>query len=228
MTNTGLTLLLVAALSLPAGAHARDVLVDLRRVEAVQGDADAGRGKAAACIACHGADGISLVPMFPNLAGQHAEYLYWSLRAFQREARADSPMTAAVAALADTDLRDLAAYFASLPSIPSKSTDAAGDADAQRGGALYRDGDRTRGIPPCQGCHGSEGEGHPLADAAGAWRTYPALRGQHATYVVQKLADYRDGKHVLTSNDRLMRGVAQTLDEADARDIAAWLEGLPP
>lgn len=228
MTNIRLALAFIAAVLLPGSVHARGDFVDLRRVEAIRGDAAAGAAKAAACVACHGADGISPVPMFPNLAGQSAEYLYWSLLAFQREARADSPMTAVVAALADVDLRDLAAHFAAMPRIPAQPSAATGDGDGQRGGALYRNGDRARGVPPCQGCHGTDGGGHPLADTATAWRTYPALRNQHAAYVVQKLADYRDGRHKLTSNDQIMRGVARTLDEADMRDIAAWLETLPP
>ncbi|HET7924611.1 MAG TPA: hypothetical protein VFL30_06915, partial [Rhodanobacteraceae bacterium] len=61
--------------------------VDLRRIEPLAGDANAGKTKAAVCSACHGASGVAPTSMFPNLAGQRAEYLYWQLVEFQREAR---------------------------------------------------------------------------------------------------------------------------------------------
>ena len=57
-----------------AAAHANESdFIDLRRIEPLKGDANAGKEKAAVCSACHGAAGISPAPMFPNLAGQYAE-----------------------------------------------------------------------------------------------------------------------------------------------------------
>src|ERR1700752_3717483 len=102
--------------------------VDLRRIEPLKGDANAGKEKATVCSACHGAAGISPAPAFPNLAGQYAEYLYWQLVEFKREARPESPMTSRVANLDDAAMRDLAVWFASLPPAPaSPSTEAASD-----------------------------------------------------------------------------------------------------
>jgi cytochrome c553 len=197
--------------------------VDLRRIAPLDGDANAGKAKAAVCSACHGANGIAPTTMFPNLAGQRAEYLYWQLAEFKREARPESPMTSQVAPLDDATLRDLAAYFASLPP-PSP---AASSAAPGRGAMIYREGDPAHGTPPCQGCHGADGGGHAWADGEAAYRTYPKLRGQHADYVAQRLKDFRDGKHVSSSSDRVMTPVARTLDDEAIREVAQWIEAGP-
>lgn len=199
--------------------------LDLRRIRPLHGDAVAGKAKATACMGCHGAAGVAPVPAFPNLAGQHAEYLYWQLVAFKREARADSPMTALAAPLDDAAMRDLAAYFASLPAaVP----DAMQDASSVRGARVYHGGDAGRGIPPCQGCHGVDGRGSPLAEADARWRAYPVLRGQHADYIVQRLAGFHARTRGASTSACLMQGVARNLDDNAMRDIAAWLQAGRP
>lgn len=200
--------------------------LDLRRIEPLQGDAAAGNAKAAVCRACHGAAGISPAPAFPNLAGQHAEYLYWQLVEFKREARPESPMTAQAAQLDDTAMRDLAKYFASLPTASGTTTGNRESID--RGHILYREGDPTRGVPPCQGCHGAAGGGHPLANDDARWRAYPILRGQHADYLAQRLKDFRDSKHTVSSNDHIMISIARTLDDDSIQLLAIWLAAEPP
>jgi cytochrome c553 len=197
--------------------------IDLRSIGPLHGNADAGKAKSAVCSACHGPAGVAPVPAFPNLAGQHAEYLYWRLIEFRREARPDSPMTPQVANLDDEAMRDLAAYFASLPPAPQ----AAGDAASDLGAALYREGDPARGTPPCQGCHGVTGEGHAWAAQDASYRTYPKLQGQHAAYVAQRLHDFRDGKHLSSSAERIMTPIAATLDDDAIRAVAAWIEAGP-
>lgn len=82
------------------------------------GDATAGKTKAATCIACHGANGVGIAPMFPNLAGQKAAYIETQLKAFKSGARKggnSAQMAPMVSALSDQDMADLAAFFASLP-----------------------------------------------------------------------------------------------------------------
>ena len=210
-----------SAALLIACAHAiAEDFVDLRRIEPLKGDANAGKEKATVCFACHGPAGIAPVAMFPNLAGQHAEYLYWQLREFKREQRPESPMTSQVANLDDAAMRDLAAYFASQP--PPTPGARAGDV-SDAGMRLYRDGDSAHGTPPCQGCHGADMRGFPWATDDAAYRTYPALAGQHADYVVQRLRDFRDGKHVTSSTDLIMTPVAKTLDDASIAAVAAWI-----
>jgi len=79
------------------------------------GDAAAGKAKSTVCAACHGADGNSLVPTFPKLAGQHAAYLEAQLKAFKAGTRVNPIMTAQAAPLSDADMANLAAYFSSQP-----------------------------------------------------------------------------------------------------------------
>ncbi|WP_158771701.1 cytochrome c [Paraglaciecola sp. L1A13] len=78
------------------------------------GDIAAGKSKAATCVACHGANGISQIPMYPNLAGQKEQYLSIQLKAFRSGERKNMIMAPMVAGLSDTDIDNLAAYFSSL------------------------------------------------------------------------------------------------------------------
>ena len=81
---------------------------------AFAGDASAGKGKAMMCGACHGAAGISAIPTYPNLAGQKEAYLVSQLKAFKSGARNNSIMKGMVASLSDSDMADLAAYYANM------------------------------------------------------------------------------------------------------------------
>jgi len=89
---------------------------------------------------------------------------------------------------------------------------------------LFLEGNPAIGTPPCQGCHGADGGGHPLAADNPSYRTYPALRGQHADYVVQRLKDFRAGKYLSSSSDRVMTSVAHTLDDESILALASWIE----
>jgi cytochrome c553 len=78
---------------------------------AASGDAEAGKRKAEPCKACHGATGISISPDFPNLAGQHADYLAATLRHYQDGKRSNAIMKGMAANLSKKDILDLAAWF---------------------------------------------------------------------------------------------------------------------
>jgi len=78
------------------------------------GDAEAGKAKSASCAGCHGQDGISANPVWPNLAGQHEPYLIMEMKEYRDEVRNDPLMTPIVHNLTDEDIEDLAAYYASL------------------------------------------------------------------------------------------------------------------
>ncbi|QFI40333.1 c-type cytochrome [Moritella marina ATCC 15381] len=84
---------------------------------AAGGDIAAGKAKAAVCAACHGAAGISAIPMYPNLAGQKEMYLVNALKAYKAGQRTGgmAPVMAGQAmALSDADINNVAAYFSSL------------------------------------------------------------------------------------------------------------------
>lgn len=81
------------------------------------GNSSAGQEKSARCMACHGTEGKASVPLYPNLAGQHALYLTQALQAYKTGARSGGQaevMKAFVAGLSDEDIEDLAAYYAGL------------------------------------------------------------------------------------------------------------------
>ncbi|HET7163371.1 MAG TPA: cytochrome c [Rhodanobacteraceae bacterium] len=102
--RTILVSLLAAALALSFGtASASD-------------NAAAGKKKAAACEACHGADGNGIAPNYPALAGQYQDYLVQVLHEYKNGQRTNAIMNGMAAPLSDQDIQDLAAYFSGLPS----------------------------------------------------------------------------------------------------------------
>lgn len=80
---------------------------------ALAGDIEAGKIKSAMCASCHGVNGISMSPLWPNLAGQKEQYLIKQIKAFRDGTRQDPMMAPMVAALSDADIENLAAYYAS-------------------------------------------------------------------------------------------------------------------
>ena len=76
-------------------------------------DIDAGQLRASSCFGCHGPEGISLNPKYPNLAGQSSEYLVKQLNAFRSGKRSDPVMTPMAGSMSDADVENVAAFFAS-------------------------------------------------------------------------------------------------------------------
>jgi cytochrome c553 len=76
-----------------------------------KGNVEAGKAKSTACAACHGADGVSTIPSFPKLAGQHSDYLHQALKDYKTGRRKNPIMAGQVANLSDQDMADLAAYY---------------------------------------------------------------------------------------------------------------------
>lgn len=82
---------------------------------AAKGDLEAGKSKSVACQACHGADGNSIDPMYPRIAGQYADYLARALHEYKNGNRKNAIMAGFATTLSDQDILDLSAYFAALP-----------------------------------------------------------------------------------------------------------------
>lgn len=87
---------------------------------AASGDAEAGRKKSAPCAACHGQNGVSASPEFPNLAGQYPDYIQHALTHYKNGKRKNPIMQAQVANLSPKDILDLSAYFASQKALQVK------------------------------------------------------------------------------------------------------------
>ena len=178
------------------------------------GDAAAGKTKAAACAACHSADGNSVNPEWPKLAGQHAAYLVKQLTNFKAGDRNNAMMAPMAAPLSEQDMADIAAYF-------SGQTQNGGKADpalVAAGEKLFRGGNATTGVAACMGCHGPNGMGNPPAN-------FPRLSGQHAAYTVTQLKTFRSGER---ANDAgmMMRNIAARMTDDEMKAVASYIEGL--
>ncbi|HET8701975.1 MAG TPA: c-type cytochrome [Nitrococcus sp.] len=179
------------------------------------GNPQAGKQKAAVCAGCHGADGNSPSGQFPNLAGQHASYLYEQLRLFKSGQRKNPIMQPQAAGLSDQDMKNLAAYFSS----QTMQVGAADKALVEQGEHLFRGGVPDKDIPACAGCHGPAGMGNPPAK-------YPRISGQKAQYLAQQLQDYRAGKRGNYPKGKIMQGVAARLTDKQIKAVASFLSGL--
>lgn len=179
------------------------------------GDAAAGQGKIAMCSACHNADGNSMVPNFPKLAGHGERYLLKQMHDIKSGARPVVEMTGMLDAMTEQDLADIAAWYAS-----QKGTIGAADpALVEHGEALYRGGKLVDGVPACTGCHSPNGEGLDLA-------VYPKLNGQHADYIAKQLTDFREGNRTNDGDAMIMRSIATKLSNKDIKALSSYINGL--
>lgn len=90
------------------------IALSVLAASAFAADLDAGKAKSTTCAGCHGTIGISAVPMYPNLAGQKAQYVEKQLKAFREGSRKDLIMSPMAKPLSDADIVNLSAYFESL------------------------------------------------------------------------------------------------------------------
>lgn len=195
------------------------------------GNPAAGKTKAAACAACHGADGNAVAPNFPKLAGQHAGYLAKQLQDYKSGARQDPTMSPMAQPLSEEDIQDLAAYYAS----QELTLGNADESLVEVGGRIWRGGNPATGVAACTACHGPAGSGNAPA-------VFPLLRGQHAQYTAAQLEKFRaagridpnavqagaelPGRH----NDpgRMMQNTARGMTDYEIRAVASYLQGLRP
>ena len=189
-------------------------------------DAAKGKTKSATCIACHGVNGNSMVPIFPKLAGQGENYSLKQLEDFKSGKRQNGLMAGIAAGLSEQDMSDLAAYFSQQTisqNVANKS------ANIALGEKLYRGGDRERGIAACMACHGPKGDGIPSAG-------FPALASQHAAYTAKQLKEFRqvsintqiDAKSPARDNDdrKMMTVFTKDLNNIEIEALSQYIAGL--
>lgn len=182
----------------------------------VEGSAEAGKARALTCTACHGPEGNSVSPMWPNIAGQNAPYLLAQLQAFKDGSRSDPLMSGQAMMLSDDDIANLAVYFESLPAAVQAVADVK---LLDRGEPLYRGGNQEDKTSACLACHGPTGRGNPASK-------YPALQGQHAAYIAKQLNDYANGVRTSDGKTRVMRDIAARLDKDDIAALSSYVQGL--
>jgi len=180
------------------------------------GDAAAGEALAAPCAACHGQNGVALVPGSPNLAGQNERYLTTQLEMIKSGTRSAPLMAGQLNNLSSQDLANLAAYFAAMPSSVGQ---AAGD-ELALGEQIYRGGIASKGVAACTACHSPAGSGNALAG-------FPHLGGQRPDYVTVQLVAYREGTRTTDEGyGGMMRGVAGGLTDGEIAALASYIQGL--
>lgn len=187
------------------------ILASLSGSVLAAGDATAGKTKAAACAACHTADGNSVITTYPKLAGQHASYIAKQLADFKSGVRKNAIMAGMAAPLNEQDMADLGAYFAS-------QTVAIGSANPDKailGKQLYTGGDKSKGVPACMACHGPNGAGNPAAK-------FPSLKGQHSDYIITATKDFRSGAR----QHPMMNVIADKMNDTEIDAVASYINGL--
>lgn len=180
-----------------------------------QGNPQEGQTKSVVCAACHGQQGVSLTPEWPNLAGQNAKYTVKQLKDIKKgKTRVAPTMIAMVANLNEQDMDDLAAFYAKMPlaegSTPKKYL--------QRGEQIYRGGDFDKHITACIACHGPKGTGNAQAG-------FPVLSGQKSAYTVLQLQAFKDGKRTNDLN-HIMQDISGRMSQDDMEAVAHYIEGL--
>src|SRR5690242_5542411 len=170
-------------------------------------DLKAGKEKAELCVGCHGENGISETENMPSLAGQLDQVIQWQLVYFRAGARKNEDMQPIVEQINNEDIRNLGAYFASLPP-PKPAEDK--DPDLSKKGAQAAAGRR------CASCHTDNYAGSKAA---------ARLAGQREDYLAKALRDYKSGVRS-GGGQAAMAEVAHPLSEEEIDALAHYLAHL--
>jgi cytochrome c553 len=177
--------------------------------------------RVAPCMMCHGKEGRAASDgYYPRIAGKPAGYLYNQLVNFRDGRRHQYPlMTYMVSQLSDAYLLEIATYFSEqhLPYPPPQRVDVP-QAALERGRVLVHEGDATKNIPACIGCHGKA--------LTGIAPSIPGLLGLPRDYLNAQFGAWRDGVRHATAPD-CMAQVAQRLSVDDISAVSAWLATQP-
>jgi cytochrome c553 len=186
----------------------------------VPADAVTGPQKAAlqktveTCGTCHGVNGRSVAPTFPNLAAQQAPYIELQLKAFKDQSRADPDaqayMWGMASQLSDATISAVATYFAAQPAAPGRGGSSALIAQGKH---YFEEGVPARQIAPCASCHGAHAEG---------MATFPRLAGQHAPYLLKQLLVIQS----VLRTAPVMHGVIKDLTKEQMQALVAYLESI--
>ena len=187
------------------------------------GDVEAGKQKSAPCAACHGADGNSVNPAWPNLASQGEKYLADQLQLFKDKIRVNTLMNPQAQNLSEQDILDLAAYYSSqTPKIGVADTTKKfqGEEIYVIGERIYRGGNPESGVPACMSCHAPNGVGNTAAK-------FPRLAGQHSVYTAAQLRAYRSGARYQPEDHlNMMKKITSYMTEQEIEAVAEYIAGL--
>jgi len=166
------------------------------------------------CAACHGVNGRSVSPTFPNLAAQTAPYIELQLHAFKDQTRADPDAQAYMWGMAsqlnDASISELASYFSKQSAAQGRHGDLAVIAQGKR---IFEEGVPARQIPPCASCHGAHAEGNG---------PFPRLAGQHGPYLLKQLLVIQN----VLRTAPVMHGVIKDISRDQMQAVATYLESI--
>ncbi len=166
------------------------------------------------CSVCHGLNGHSVSPTFPNLAAQQPVYIENQLKAFKDETRSDPDaqafMWGMASGLSDQMITEVAQYFSSQPPPPPESGDPKLIAE---GHTIFTHGITSEGVPACASCHGPEAAGRGM---------FPRLAGQHQQYLLKQLLVIQTALR----NAPVMHGVIKDLSRQQMIAVTTYLASL--
>jgi cytochrome c553 len=183
------------------------VILTLAAANAWAADVEAGRRKSEPCAACHGADGNAIIAGTPSLAAQPTYFTHWQLIKFRDGRRKDAQMSPFAVNLSDTDMADLAAFYAAQPAKARGSV--VDPAKAAAGRELV---DRHH----CTSCHTPKLVGQ---------QQVPRLAGQDLQYLLKLLRGFKD--RTASDLDGTMTMAAQPLTVDEVESLAHYLASLP-
>ena len=226
-TNIAISLTLGALLSSTTGftqenninplkGHAEtgvdDDSADSIKLRRGSGNPIAGRDKSQLCQGCHGEFGNSTEPLIPKLAGQYGDYIAKEIHDYQAGIRSHQIMNAMAGTLADDDVADVAAYFASQKKMKGK-----GSAEYPVGMNIFLHGDLSRLILACVNCHGVNGKGLDPKISV-----FPVLGGQNRDYLRRQLMTWRSEDRTNSPNG-IMNRIAKSLTDEEIDSLAGYL-----
>ncbi len=182
-----------------------------KNTPAKQTQADPAAGKALAerdCKTCHGLDGRGVAPAIPTLAGQRESYLVTALTEYRDGKRAHAALREIASRMSEADVRNLAAYFASLPPVAPAS------ATYVQVFSPYENGKKLSA--PCAACHSEDGN----SKIPGT----PSLAGQQSRYFVAAVQEYLNGARESSP----MHGLVRDLSKLDVESVGLYFASQTP
>jgi cytochrome c553 len=163
------------------------------------------------CSSCHGPDGRSISPTFPDLAGQQKDYIVAQLQAFRDKTRADphaqTYMWGMAARLSDPTIDGIAAYYASQAPVAG---DPSASPEIAAGKKIFTEGIPSESVPACMACHGQKAEGNgPI----------PRLAGQHQAYLARQLEAFAS----MARANEIMHENSKELTPEQISEVTAYL-----
>ncbi len=164
------------------------------------------------CFLCHGLEGESASPVFPRLAGQHADYIAKQLADFKSGKRNSDTMKPQAEELTPAEMKSLGAFFQLKVVGPRQAKD---PELLAVGKYIFSRGNQFSGLPACASCHGAKGLGTPQL---------PRLAGQHPRYIEDQLKQFN--KRERTNDNAVMHTIASKLSELETHAVAEYISTL--